>query len=255
MTTTNTTGKKHRHNRHRHHGDRHQESRNPDQNYTHSGDDNIIGMIVSWVFSVLSIPFQILGFVLEQFTQLNMPGTKILGAIAFLVGTLLGADNFWQLFGGQPLFPWYEESWIGLFGYVRMLFQPWMLVGLVLTMILSGGTQAIEGIALRGKQPDEAKQAFQETMKYKLPEQPIGRIDLSKAAWKDYKRSGMKDRSMAGLLAFSLWAFDFVSGFTARWPFQYEEPGKILMCLFYVLFSIFAGEAGYKLWRLTASKQ
>lgn len=213
--------------------------------------ENVIEMIIHWVMTIVSWPFQMVGFILQQFTQLGLPGTRIMGAMAFFVGTLLGADNFWQLFGGEALFPWYEESWIGLSGYLLLIVRPWAIAGIAVCLVLSGGTQAIEGQALRGKKPDQAEEAYKQTLKYKLPKQPEGKIDLSMAAWKDYKKAGMRDRSFGGFIALALWAFDIISAFAARNPFAYTSGTEVVQCLLYVLFSILAGEAGYKLWRLT----
>src|SRR4028119_1262885 len=38
---------------------------------------------------------------------------SISGCYVTCWGVVMSADGFFQAFGGKPLFPWYEDSWIG----------------------------------------------------------------------------------------------------------------------------------------------
>lgn len=214
--------------------------------------DDYVKIFAHWAVSLFAIPVSFLFNILAQFLERGGSGTKILGGLGFAIGTLLSTDSVWQtFFGGTPLFPWWESSWIGWQGWLLLPFNIpfWCSLG------ISALIQVMESKTLRGKTPDEAKQEFDEAQKYKLPEKPAGVIDLSRALWGDYKVAGMKSRTGGGLIAVFFWIFDLVSTFVGRNPFRYTSPVLIVGCFAYNILSMIAGEIGFKIWKETDTKK
>lgn len=115
---------------------------------------------------------------------------------------------------------------------------------------MSALVQIMEARTVRGKQPIQAKAEFETSLQHDLPSKPTGKIDLSGELWKDYKRSGMRERNAGGAIALFFWIFDAVATFSSRNPFRYSDPGMIVGCFFYNLLSMCAGEVGFWIWRL-----
>jgi hypothetical protein len=213
-----------------------------------SQSSNLLEILAEWIINVVSVPFVFFSALLEQFLTPGSSGTKIIGAIGFFIGAFLSTDGIWQaMFQGVPMFPWYERNWIGWFGWLTILpnFLFWLSFGISLLV------QVMEAKTLRGKRPDQAKAEFEESQKYSLPSRPTGKIDLSQALWKDYKRAGMRERNTGAGFVWFFWAFDFISTFVGRNPFQFTDPAQILGCFTYNILSMLAGETGYAIWQST----
>jgi hypothetical protein len=205
-------------------------------------------ILAHWIVTAISIPFVFLSSILELFLTPGSAGTRILGGIGFFFGTLLSTDGIWQtLFQGTPMFPWYEQSWIGWTGWLILPFNLlfWISFG------MSALVQIMEARTLRGKHPEQAKTEFEESQQYSLPSRPAGKIDLSQALWGDYKRAGMKERQTGAGIALFFWVFDFITTFAGRNPFQFTDPGQILGCFIYDILSMIAGETGFAIWKAT----
>ena len=207
-----------------------------------------VEMLAGWIVDIISIPVSFVSHILAQFVTPGSSGTRILGAIGFFVGTLLSTDGIWQtLFTGVPLFPFFESNWIGWLGWLTLPFNPLFWIAVAISALI----QIMEARTLRGKRPDQAKAEFEESKQYTLGAKPTGNIDLTKALWRDYKVAGMKERHTGGALALFFWVFDLTTTFVGRNPFAYTNPGQIIGCLAYNLFTMMSGEIGYSIWRLT----
>lgn len=221
-------------------------SKQPQERQKSVGD--YVEIVAQWLVDIISIPVSFVSHILAQFVTPGSSGTKILGALGFFTGTLLSTDGIWQvMFQGTPLFPWFESTWIGWFGWLTLPLNPlfWISLG------ISALVQIMEARTLRGKHPDQAKGEFEASTQYTLPAKPTGKIDLSRALWGDYKRAGMRERHTGGAIALFFWVFDFVTTFAGRNPFRYTNPGQILACLAYNIITMCAGEIGYTIWKLT----
>jgi hypothetical protein len=64
----------------------------------------------------------------------------------------------------------------------------------------------------------------------------------------------MRERNSGGLTALFFWGFDLVSTFVGRNPFRYTNPGMILGCFTYNIFTMAAGEIGYSIRKQTSKK-
>ncbi|MDZ8241469.1 hypothetical protein [Nostoc sp. ChiQUE01b] len=160
---------------------------------------------------------------------------------------MISADSTWQLiFQGPPVFAWFEPTWNWL-NVPFALFNPFFY----LAFMISVGVQVIEAHALRGKNPDSARRELQDHMVYDLETKPSGKIDLVGQLWADYKTAGIRDRSSAGLVVIAVWAFDIVTTFAARNPFEFTAPFMILGCILFNIGTMMAGEIGFAIWRLT----
>ncbi len=208
-------------------------------------------VIARWVVDLIAIPISLITAIFAQFAERNGAGARILGSIAFWIGTLLSTDGIWQtMFQGVPLFPWFESNWIGWVGWLTLPFNLLFWISLAISYLV----QVQEAKTLRSKPPAEAKKEFDEAQQYTLPQKPKNTIDLARALWGDYKRAGMRERNSGGLTALFFWVFDLVSTFVGRNPFRYTNPGMILGCLAYNIFTMAAGEIGYSI-RKQASKK
>jgi hypothetical protein len=49
----------------------------------------------------------------------------------------------------------------------------------------------------------------------------------------------------------AVWAFDIVTTFAARNPFEFTAPFMILGCILFNIGTMMAGEIGFAIWRLT----
>lgn len=205
-----------------------------------------IEIVAHWIVLLWAIPISFLAAIASQFVQRGGSGGRILGSAAFWIGTLFSADGIWQtFFQGVPIFPWFEREWIGWQGWLTLPFNLLFLISMVISYLI----QTEEAKTLRSKAPAIAKQEFESAAKYDLPEKPKNKIDIVGALWKDFKRSGMKERSGNGLAALFFWLLDFATTFIGRNPWRYTNPGMIIACLVYNCFTMVAGEMGYKIWQ------
>lgn len=140
-----------------------------------------------------------------------------------------------------------QTTWIGWLGWLTLPFNPLFWISVAISALV----QIMEAKTLRGKRPEQAKTEFEESKQYTLGGQPTGNIDLTKALWGDYKRAGMKERHTGGAIALFFWVFDLTTTFVGRNPFVYRNPGIIIACLVYNFATMFAGEIGYSIWKLT----
>ena len=205
----------------------------------------IVGKIVDAVVQVAGFPFYVAGRILENFMDYNKAGVKILAALAIVGGVVLSADGFYQWFGGKPLFPWWEDTWIR-WGWLTV----WMMPNFWGAILVSLGVQWLESKAIRGKKPDEAKSQYEESKHHTLPDQNPKNIDIVKAYWRDYKKSGMGERRLLGLFILLVFIGDFAATFSARNPWG-RPPGEFIAMTGSNLIIMIAGEAGFILWRKT----
>ncbi len=219
--------------------------------YQHKSWSDWSEIIARWVVDLFAIPVSFITAIFAQFTERNGAGAKILGSIAFWIGTLLSADSIWQtMFQGVPFFPWFESNCIGWTGWLMLPFNLLFWISVAISYLV----QVQEGKTLRSKRPAEAKKEFEDAQQYTLPQKPKNTIDVARALWGDYKRAGMRERNSGGLIAAFFWIFDLVSTFIGRNPFRYTNPGMILGCLAYNIFAMAAGEIGYNI-RKEANKK
>lgn len=207
-----------------------------------------VEILASWIVDIISVPVTFVSHILAQFVTPGSGGTKIIGALGFFIGSLLSTDGIWQtMFGGTPIFPWFEQSWIGFLGWLTLPFNPlfWISFG------VSALVQVMEARTLRGKTPNQAQIEFEASKQYVLGAKPNGSIDLTQALWRDYKVAGMKERHTGGAIALFFWLFDLITTFVGRNPFAFTDPGTIVGCLMYNLATMMAGEIGYTIWKLT----
>ncbi len=207
--------------------------------------------IARWIVDLFAIPTSFVAHVLAQFLRRGGSGTKALAGLAFIAGIVASSDNVWQtLFRGTPMFWWFESSWMGWQGWLLLPFNPVFWISIAISAFI----QVQEAKTLRSKPPAVAKQEFEESKQFTLPEKPKNAIDVVGALWKDYKRSGMRERSSGGLYALFFWIFDLVTTFGGRNPFRYTDPGTIALCFFVNLFTMAVGEIAYSIWKDTSRR-
>lgn len=209
---------------------------------------SMVELFTEMLVNAVSVPFTFISTLLEQFLTPGSGGTKIIGAIGFMFGTLMSADSLWQaLFQGPPIFPWYEDEWIGWIGWVTVPFNLFFWLSLSMSALV----QIMEARTLRGKRPDQAKAELEESQQYSLPAKPTGKIDLTQALWKDYKTAGMRERRTGSGIALFFWIFDLATTFIGRNPWRYTDPAQIFGCFMYNILTMMAGETGFAIWKLT----
>jgi hypothetical protein len=207
----------------------------------------IIDFCAKTVVMIVGLPVRAAAAIVNQFVANGGAGRALVGGILFIGGSVISADSTWQLiFTGPPVLPWFEPTWNWL-NVPFAAFNPFFY----LAFIISVGVQVIEAHALRGKNPDSARRELQDHMVYELETKPSGKIDLVGELWKDYKTAGTRDRSSAGLVVIAVWAFDIVTTFAARNPFEFTAPFMILGCILFNIGTMMAGEIGFAIWRLT----
>ncbi|NMG10353.1 hypothetical protein DP117_27160 [Brasilonema sp. UFV-L1] len=207
----------------------------------------IIDMVAKLVVLVVGLPIRFASAIVAQFVANGGAGRAVVGGVLFLIGSAISADSVWQtMFGQRPLFPWFETGWSWA-NVPLTLFNPFFYLAFVVAI----GLQVIEAYALRGKNPDTARRELQDHMQYDLESKPSGKIDLVGEIWKDYKKAGLRDRKSEGFITLAIWAFDIVTTFAARNPFQFTNPMMILGCLLFNIGTMLAGEIGFAIWRLT----
>jgi hypothetical protein len=220
------------------------DQQNEQEFYQHKSWSDWADIIARWVVDLFAIPISFITAIFAQFLKRHGAGAKILGSLAFWIGTLFSTDSIWQtLFQGTPIFPWFESNWMGWTGLLILPFNPLFGISLAISYLI----QTQEAKTLRSKPPEEAKKDFENAQQYTLPQKPKNTIDLARALWGDYKRAGMRERSSGGLFALFFWLFDLITTFVGRWPFRYTNPGMILGCLVYNVFTMVAGEMGYSI--------
>ncbi|MEG3876681.1 hypothetical protein QT972_04750 [Microcoleus sp. herbarium7] len=210
---------------------------------------NIIGHIIDRAVEIIGLVIWIPGRILDNFVDHNKPGVKILAATIFMTGIAMSSDSFFQTFGGKALFPFWEDSWIGI-GWLWV----WTKVNFWAAVAVALGVMWIESKAIRGKRPEEAKFAYEEIKHHAVPEKNKNAIDLVEARRLDYKRAGMGERSILGLFILVVVIADILATFVmSRNPIG-QPPLTFVAIFLYNFVSLVAGEAGYVLWCQTDRK-
>ena len=209
----------------------------------------IIGKIIDIGVKIVGTPIYIIAKVLDNFVRHDGTGIKILGGALLVGGVVLSSDGFFQAFGGKPLFPWWENSWIGM-GWLWV----WTKVNFWAAVVVSLAAQWIESQAIRGKDPDEAKNSFDQIKHHQTPAKNTSAIDLVEARRQEYKRAGMGESSVLGLFILFVFILDFAATFiTGRNPWG-KPPTEFMGILIYNTCTMLAGEVGFVLWRKANGK-
>lgn len=203
----------------------------------------VIGVIIDAGMNILSLIVFIPAKVLENFMGKNKPGTRILAALMFIAGVILSSDSFYQTFGNIALFPFFEETWIG-WGWLTVWVQPIFWISILVSLAV----QLLESFTLRGKNPDEAKEEYEEIKHHTLPKQNANVIDLVEHRRQVYKRSGMNTPKLLGLLILAVFLSDIASAFISHNPWG-QSPHIFVGMVIYNFFCIISSETGYILWK------
>jgi hypothetical protein len=204
---------------------------------------DILGKIIDFGVKIVGVIIYIPARILDNFVDHNKAGVKVLAAAIFMVGIAMSSDSFFQAFGGQPLFPFWEDSWIGI-GWLLV----WTKINFWAAVVVALAVMWIESKAIRGKKPEQAKSAYEEIKHHTVPEKNKSAIDLVEARRLDYKRAGMGERSILGLFILVVVIADILATFVmSRNP--WGQPALTFIGMFlYNFVSLVAGEAGYVLW-------
>ena len=204
----------------------------------------IIGKIIDIGVKIVGTPIYIAAKILDNFVRHDGTGIKILGGVLLVGGVVLSSDGFFQAFGGKPLFPFWEKSWIGI-GWLWV----WTKVNFWAAVVVSLAVQWIESQAIRGKDLGEAKRDYESIKHHQTPDKNPKAIDLVEVRRTEYKRAGMGERSVLGLFILFVFVMDFAATFVVgRNPWG-QKPAVFLGILIYNACTMLAGEIGFVLWR------
>jgi hypothetical protein len=209
---------------------------------------DIVGKIVDMGVKILGLIIYVPARILDNFVDQNKSGVKIIAALLFMTGIAMSSDSFFQAFGGKPLFPFWEDTWVGgswLWIWTKVNF--WAAVAVAL------GVMWIESQAIRGKNLSEAKLDYESIKHHTVPEKNPKSVDLVEAKRLDYKRAGMGERSILGLFILVVFLADLLATVASRNPWG-QPPMTFVFMSLYDFVSLVAGEAGYVLWRTTSRK-
>jgi energy-coupling factor transporter transmembrane protein EcfT len=210
---------------------------------------DVIGRIIDLGVKIIGLVIYIPARILENFVDQNKAGIKILAAALFMVGIAMSSDSFFQAFGGKPLFPFWEDDWIGI-GWLWV----WTKFNFIAAVVVALGVMWIESQAIRGKSLGEAKLDYDSIKHHTVPEKNPKSVDLVEAKRKDYKRAGMGERSILGLFILVVVIADILATFVmSRNPWG-QPPLVFVAMSLYNFVALVAGEAGYVLWRQTDRK-
>lgn len=209
---------------------------------------DVLGRIVDMGVKVIGVIIFIPARVLDNFVDHNKAGTRVLAAGLFMAGIAMSSDSFFQTFGGKPLFPFWEDAWIG----IDWLWV-WTKVNFWAAVVVALAVMWIESKAIRGKKPDQAKADYDAVKHHTVPEKNKSAIDLVEALRLDYKRAGTGERSILGLFILVVFIADILAIVTSRNPWG-QPPMTFIFMSLYNFISLVAGEAGYVLWQQTDRK-
>jgi hypothetical protein len=179
----------------------------------------VINKIIGWVFQILSFPFAIAAAIVNNCLSPGSEGSSFLGKAMFFFLTLLSTDTYWQtLFSERPLFPWFEEDWIG-WGWLPSV----SLFPLNIDWGILSNSQFYLALGF-----GLVVQIFQS------------------ACINGEKLQGLDPR-IVGFVAQFFWGVDIILTFMARFPWRYSQPFLIIGCIAYNLLTIFCAEIGRKL--------
>jgi hypothetical protein len=187
---------------------------------SNNGGGDFMKTAVEWGFKILAFPLWLTTTIFHSMLQPGAAGATFLGRLTFVFLTVLSADGIWQLiFRQKALFPWYAESWIG-WGWLPgleiqfrhfhvgfslgILANPLFYIAVCISMII----QLIESAVIFGD-----------------------------------RFSGVNDRIL-GFAAIACFTFEIISGFATRNPLRYSEPGDVVKCTIYIVFTICCAELG-----------
>jgi hypothetical protein len=206
---------------------------------------DVVGRIIQMGVKIIGIVPYAVATVLDNFIGQDKPGIKVLGGVLLTGGVILSADSFFQMFGGKPLFPFFEQpgAWIGG-GWLWV----WTKVNFWAAVVVSIAVMWIESYAIRGKNLEEAKRGYESVRHHTIPEKNTNTIDLVEIRRKEYKRAGMNERSVLGLFILFVVLLDVSSAFISRNPLG-NAPWILVGMTIYNACTILAGEVGYALWR------
>lgn len=196
---------------------------------------------------ILWIPLQIIN--LACFF-LKGRGRGILGLCVFVWGVIISADAYWQAANpGAPALTQFGapegKAVLGLWAALGLLFTSrWgSFVGAIITSTV---IQVIEGLALRGSTPEEAKGTLDYYSQFDAGNAPSGKINRAKAAHADFKNAGMMQYIVVGAAAIACWIADLVVTFQAHNPLQYwGDPMTVATVTGINLIKVFAAETGF----------
>jgi hypothetical protein len=203
----------------------------------------IIGKIIDIGIKVVGTPIYVAAKILDNFVRHDGTGIKILGGVLLVGGVILSSDGFFQAFGGKPLFPFWEKTWIGI-GWLWV----WTKVNFWAAVVVSLAVQWIESQAIRGKDLGEAKRDYESIKHHQTPDKNPKAIDLVEVRRTEYKRAGMGERSVLGLFILFVFVMDIAAIFNGRNPWG-QQPTVFLGMLIYNFCTMLAGEVGFVLWR------
>lgn len=205
--------------------------------------------LIDLILTVAALPIVIASVILESFYRKDGPGKRALAGFIFILFSLIGADNIYQLFGGSAILPIFETSFQGWNAAAICLVDPVFIIAALLSVFL----QVNQGKAFRGLSINEAKANYEKSY-HALPNRPTGCIDLSIAAWNDYKRAGMQARSSTNWMIGLSWAFELFSAFYANWFMAQPSLFLRFAAFIYSGVSVFAAEFGYSVWEESTTK-
>jgi hypothetical protein len=130
----------------------------------------------------------------------------------------------------------------------------WTKANFWAAIAVSLGVGWVESQALRGKKPDQAKADYEQIKHHLTPDKNPKAIDLVEARRKEYKRSGMNERSVLGAFIIFVFIIDFAATFiSGRNPWG-RPPVEFLGVLIYNICTMLSNEVGFALWRKSEGK-
>lgn len=177
-------------------------------------------------------------------------GRGLIGLGVFAWGLVISADSYWQ--AANPGAPALTQ-----FGNPdgRTVLGLWTSLGLVLTsrrnaflgaVLTSTIIQVIEGLAVRGSTPQEAKGTLDHYSQFEAGSSPSGKIKRAAAAHRDYVNAGMFQYWLLGFAAIGCWIADIVVTFQTHNPLTYwGNPITVLMVAAINVIKVFAAETGF----------
>ncbi|MBD2033927.1 hypothetical protein H6F76_02515 [Leptolyngbya sp. FACHB-321] len=210
----------------------------------------IIGKIIDLGVKIVGLVIYVPARILDNFVDQNKAGIRVLAAALFMTGIAMSSDSFFQAFGGKPLFPFWEDTWIGI-GWLWI----WTKANFWAAFIVALGVMWIESQAIRGKSIGEAKRDYESIKHHTVPEKNPKAVDLVEARRVDYKRAGMNERSILGLFILVVVIADILAAFVmSRNPWG-QPPITFIAMSLYNFVSLVSGEAGYVLWCQTDNRK
>ncbi|MEA5574063.1 hypothetical protein [Calothrix sp. UHCC 0171] len=171
---------------------------------------------VSWCFKVITFPLWIVTAIFHQMLTPGASGATFLGKVIFIFLVVLSADSYWQvLFQNLSLFPWYETQWTG-WGWLPAL----KLFPVGFSLGLLGNPIFYICVTI----------SFV--------------IQMFQSAFVTGEKFITGNPKLLGLIAVALYSFDIIMTFSSRNPWRYSDPGQVLQCILFNLFTISCAELG-----------